>query len=307
MIHPIYLPFSEQQILSHFAEVRGVSPSKRAKYLRYYMASIGRYADYCQRNPDRKSKSLREMRLPCQVEKDERFWVAASMMTIFHSQNRTQEFISLLRRAYGDEPPVEGVSSWNECVSDSLYLYFEANLPSPPSYKSWLQRHLSERQIIPYLLDGAFGKTGTRYRKNLEGATEVDALLLNSDNGFALMIEAKVVSDISCEITYDLMRNQIARNIDVMLERNDRLCHPLNRRDPAKTLFLLVTPRLFKDIPKSHLYGFKFNEYKSDPSSLGLDLPHRTDCDWKDLSKRLGWLTWEDFRDVNKDCCKWLA
>ncbi|GAI40104.1 unnamed protein product, partial [marine sediment metagenome] len=75
---------------------------------------------------------------------------------------------------------------------------------------------------------------------------------------------------------------------------------------PEKTLFLMITPKLFKDNPTSRLYGYKFNEYKNNPSSLAQDLPHRKDCDWQNMSKRLGWLSWEDFRNVNKDCCKWL-
>lgn len=146
----------------------------------------------------------------------------------------------------------------------------------------------------------------TDAKVNLEGPTNVDAMLLNSKNGFAVVIEAKVLSDISYEITYDTMRNQIARNIDVMLEKNNKLCHPLDKRDPEKTLFLLITPKLFKDNPSSRLYGYKFNEYKTNPESLSGDLPHRTNCDWPNISRRLGWLTWEDFKSVNNNCCRWL-
>lgn len=129
---------------------------------------------------------------------------------------------------------------------------------------------------------------------------------MNPKNGFAVIIEAKVLSDISYEITYDTMRNQIARNIDVMLESNKELCDPLNKRDPDKTLFLLVTPKLFKDNPSSRLYGYKFNKYKTNPKSLSADLPHRKNCDWQNISSRLGWLTWEDFKSVNRNCCLWL-
>ena len=102
------------------------------------------------------------------------------------------------------------------------------------------------------------------------------------------------------------MRNQIARNIDVMLEKNENLCDPLNKRDPEKTLFLLITPKLFKENPSNRLYGYKFNEYKTRPESLSDDLPHRKNYDWQSISRRLGWLTWEDFKDVNKNCCRWL-
>jgi len=155
-----------------------------------------------------------------------------------------------------------------------LSLFFEANLPSPRSYKEWLSENIAKSQFIPYVLASAHNK------RNLEGATNVDAILLNPGNGFAVIVEAKVLSDISYQITYDVMRNQIARSIDVMLEKNDTLCDPLDKRNPEKALFLLITPKLFKDNPTGRLYGYKFNEYKNNPGSLARDLPHRKDCDW---------------------------
>jgi len=302
MMHPIYLPFTKQQLLSHFADVKrnGVCIKNR-RHLKYYKNSIKRYNEYLANNSDRKGKPLNEMRFPCQIEKDERFWTATCMMTMFYSSNRLQEFVHLFNNTYGDIPPVTGINFWEECFNGELYLFFEANLPSPKLYKEWLLRNLTKRHFIPYIWDSAHGK------KNLEGATNVDAMLLNPKNGFAVIIEAKVLSDISVQITYDVMRNQIARNIDVMMDKNDGLCYPLDKRESEKTLFLLITPKLFKDNPSSRLYGYKFNEYKNNPSSLAQDLPHRKDCDWQKISKRLGWLSWEDFKNVNKDCCQWLG
>jgi hypothetical protein len=222
-------------------------------------------------------------------------------MTVFHSKTQADELIKLFRRAYGDVPPLAEFGSWEECVRGELHLFFEANLPSPKSYTTWLRENLPYRQFIPYILDSDNG------RKNLEGPTNVDAILLNSKSGFAIVCEAKVLSDISYQVTYDVMRNQIARNVDVMLANNRKLCPPLQERDPEKTLFLLLTPRTFQDNPSSRLFGYKFNQYKNNPESLGQDLPHRIDCDWTTISKRLGWLTWEDFKDVNQDCCGWLS
>jgi hypothetical protein len=300
IIHQKYLPFSEEQLFSHFAHVGAGREAERKKYLGYYRRSAENYKTYCQANPDRKEKTLRETKVPCQIEKDERFWTAACMMTIFYSRNRAGELIKLLKLAYGDHPPVEGIECWEECCSGDLALFFETQFPSPHSYKVWLSKNLITRQFIPYILDSA------RDKPNLEGPTHVDALLLNSQNGFAVVFEAKVLSDISVEITYDLMRNQLARNIDVMLEKNDSLNYPLNKRIPERTLFLLVTPRLFRDDPTSRLYGYKFMEYKKDPNALARDLPQRTNCNWGNVTQKLGWLTWEDFRSVNKDCCRWL-
>jgi hypothetical protein len=222
-------------------------------------------------------------------------------MTVFYSRKRTSQFIELLKRAYGEIPSTKDSTSWEDCVNGKLHLFFEPNLPSPLIYKEWLRENQRDRHIIPYVHDSAVEK------KALEGPTNVDALLLNSTTGFAVVMEAKVLSDISHDITYDVMRNQIARNVDVMLEPNGNLCDPLNRRDPDKTLFLLVTPRIFKDNPASRLYGYKMNEYMEDSKSLQKDLKHREGVDWKALAKRIGWLTWEEFRAVNGNCCAWLG
>ena len=300
MMHPIYMPFTEEQLESHFARVkkgRECLPAAK-KHLDYYKKSLSGYRN-C---PERKElrKSLEEIKRPCQVEKDEKFWTAACLMTVFHSKTQAAELIKLFRKAYGDVPPLSEFGSWEECVKGELHLFFETNLPSPKPYTAWLRENLNNRQLIPYILDSDNGK------KNLEGPTNVDAILMNSDNGFALIVEAKVLSDISYQVTYDVMRNQIARNVDVMLDKNPLLAPPLDERDPEKTLFLLLTPRRFQENPASRLYGYKFNEYKSNPEMLGQDLPHRTDCDWTAISKRLGWLSWEDFKGVNEDSCRWL-
>ena len=301
MVHEKYMPFTEEQLLSHFADVKRYGkPFKNTKHLDYFRKSKERYISFCNNNPDRKGKPYKEIRFPCQIEKDEKFWVAACMMTIFHNPKRTEQLVHLLKRAYGDSPPLKGTSTWEYCLSGDLHLFFEANLPSPRLYKKWVSKNLSKRHFIPHVLDSAYNKTG------LEGATDVDALLVNSDNGFAVLIEAKVLSDISYDVTFDVLRNQIVRNIDVMLEKNEQLCDPLDKRDPEKTLFLLLTPKVFKDNPGSRLYGYKFNDYKSNPQSIAQDLPHRLDYDWQNISSRLGWLTWEDFHSVNKDCCVWL-
>lgn len=287
MMHQIHFPFTEEQLLSHFAEVRKNGRCiKNFNHSNYYRNSIERYRKYVTANPARRGKPLKETKWPCQLEKDERFWIARSLMKIFYSPNRLSELIRIFRNVYGDSPPVD-LDSWQKCFEGKLCLFFEPNLPSPKSYKEWLRQNLTKRHLIPYVLDSAYGK------KNLEGSTNVDAILLNPENGFAVIIEAKVLSDISVQISYDVLRNQIARNIDVMLEKNECLCSPLNLRKPERTLFLLVTPKIFKENPTSRLYGYKMNDYISNPESIGCDLIHRN-CNWKEISKRLGWITWTD-------------
>jgi hypothetical protein len=99
--------------------------------------------------------------------------------------------------------------------------------------------------------------------------------------------------------------SQLARNIDVMLDRQDDLPAPLCKRDPAVSCFVLLTPELFRDQPRSRLYGWLLKEYRERPSAIGEDLPHRT-SDWNGVSQRIGWATFEDCRRVEPTACAWL-
>ena len=50
---------------------------------------------------------LSKMKAPCQIQKDERFWVAACMMHFFFlkGDERTERFTQLLQRRFGKQPP----------------------------------------------------------------------------------------------------------------------------------------------------------------------------------------------------------
>lgn len=306
MIDSVHLPFSEDKLKQHFAVIKSGS-SDSDRHVKYYLQSAERYHRFQADHSDRRSMALSDLKTPCQIEKDERFWVVAALMRLYHDPERVAHFSSLLVRRFGSAPPCEGLPTWKECLDGKLHLYFEVSLPSPPAYKRWLKENLEKRQIIPYIQDASLKRGAETRRSNLEGPTHVDAVLLNEDNGFAVLIEAKVLSDCSYQVSFDTMRNQIARNIDVMLEHNHNLPAPLNLRNPDRTLFALLTPQLFRDNPHSRLYGWLMNDYQQNPSSLQRDLPHREDVDWAALSKRLGWLTWEDCEQVLPGACPWLA
>ncbi len=303
-----YLPFKEDVLIKHFVLV-GKNTKANRNHLNYYKKSIIKYESYKKNKKSIFGKPLCETSRPCQIQKDERFWTVNTLMNIYHNKNRVNDLCMLFEKAFGKKVPISiEIDSWEECLnSDNLKLYFEVDLPSPPSYKNNLcslykEDKIQKHQIIPFIIASAHDK------KILEGSTQVDALILNPDNGFNILIEAKVLSDISIGVTYDVVRNQIARNIDVMLEKNERLCNPLKKRDPYKSLFLLLTPKLFKDNPTSRLYGYKIREYQDKnkgKDALLKDLPHREEEDLQDIPSRIGWLTWEDFKEVNKKCSPW--
>lgn len=301
IIEPIYLPFSRIQLEKHFAP--GHSENAK-KYLNYYLNSVKRFKEHVR---VKDGVTISDSKLPRQLEKDERFWVVTCLLNYYYSDNRNDLFSNLLSATFGEKPPIEDLSSWGECLQgDNLQLYFEVALPSPESYKVWLAKSLPSRHFIPYVLDAARHKSGMKNRLDLEGATHVDALLINPDKRFAILFEAKVLSDISCHITYDVMRNQLIRNIDVMLEDNKEMPVPLSSRLPAHTLFVLLTPQMFRDNPSSRYYGLLYNEYKKDPQAIKRDLPHRADQDLSQIGRRIGWLTWEQCEAQFPSSCPWL-
>lgn len=301
VIHDIYLPFTEAQLLGHFA-----SPIKEnqdvERHLAYYRESVKRLAEFNAGPPPTGRNARSAIRRARQIEKDERFWVASALMGIFHSVDAPARWEDLMTTTFGEEPPLPGFMAWGEALRAPLRLYFETSLPSPPSYRSWLRNHIDQRALVPYIREAA-ATAGDR----LEGPTHVDALLLSEETGFAVLFEAKALSDVDSKISFDVMRNQIARNVDVMLESNPGLAEPLCRRDPDRTCFALLTPQVFKDNPHSRLYGWLLHRYWQDPDALALDLRHRGDVDWHSVSRRLGWVTFEDCDRISPGACRWFV
>ena len=238
VLHQTYLPFTAEQLREHFAPVAG--PGERDRHLQYYLASVeeARKYDELIRHGARPTRA--QTRLGRQMEKDERFWLATALMRLYHADDgigREKLFARLLERA-GLRPPPD-YPRWEDALAGALDLFFEVNLPSPGRYRAWLRDHLAERTPIPYLKEQAEAP-GAR----LEGTTKADAMLLAPASGVAVIFEAKVLSDISTHVTFDLARNQLARSIDVMLEANPTLPAPLSLRKPERTFLVLLTPTL---------------------------------------------------------------
>lgn len=209
---------------------------------------------------------------------------------------------SLLEGAFGGTPPIDDIATWNDCISGDMSLVLEAALPSPSLYVNWLREHIGLQHLVPYVLDAA-RRTSAR---TLEGPTRVDAVVVNKSNGFSHLVEAKVLSDLSYQVSFDMLRNQLARTIDVMLEPGNGLPFPLSLRRPGRSLCILLSPAAFKRQPSSRLYGWLFAEYSRDPAALERDLPHRSQTDWATVSQRLGWMTFEDIRAQVPEACPWL-
>lgn len=302
-----YLPFGETELLEHFVKV-GKKQTVNKNHLIPYIRSINNYLKYKNEYKNIVGKPLSKTKKPCQIQRDERFWTANTLMQVYHSSERLKQLVLLFEKAFGKKVPHSlKLASWKDCFeSPNLKLYFEVSLPSPEKYKAYLKDIYNEGkankpQIIPYILASSHKK------KPLEGSTKVDAMMINPDNGFAIVFEAKVLSDISICTTYDLLRNQIIRNIDMMLDNKSKNS-PLDKRIPERTLFVLLTPKIFKVNSTSRLYGYKMRDYTDRVRGVDFlhkDLPHREREELEDVPSRIGWLTWQDFNDVNSLCSPW--
>ena len=272
--------------------------------IEYYLRSAARYHKHTPE--DRLRNVIGELKYPRQIEKDERFWTAATLLTFQYSGSPKEQWTKLLIKCFGERPLIAGFDSWAQLLGNNPTFLLEAPLPSPPGYSKWLRENIKSRNLVRYVLDSVEKNQAAK----LEGFTHADAILISEDTGFSVVFESKVMSDVSCQVTFDGARNQIARIIDVMLEPPvGHTGDALGARKPGLSYFALLTPGLFKEIPSARLYGWLMNDYRKNPTALRRDLPNRKDdpIDWASLAKRIGWITWEDCNEILRGACKWLS
>lgn len=286
ILHPELLPFTAAQLMEHFAPVPGDSGSDPERHLAAWRARISQAAT----KPDDF------------LDRDETMWTAGSLVAAQRSDDPAATWSSLLAPVFGPRPPIEGLDTWQECVAGDLRLFLEVGLPSPRRYQEFLRARLRARHPLHRRV--AIGEAQTT--RPLEGRTHLDALLLNRSNGFAVHFESKVLSDVDTKITFDALRNQLARNLDCMAEAPRPGDGPLSDRDPERSLFALLTPELFRRHWQSRLYGHLLREYQTDAAALQRDLPHRSGVECASLSRRIGWLSFEDIAAAVPGACTWL-
>jgi hypothetical protein len=313
VIHPVYLPFTYDCLAEHFAPVGAGGPT--CQHGHYYRKGAQAAALHEGQHAGGLAHTAACAALDHQVEKDERFWITAALLHAFHSHDRLGALAAVLSDALGGVPPIEGgFPNWRAALGpvDDLRLFFEANLPSPPTYKHHLGANLAEHVLLPKDRAVAEAK-GRAYEDSasslgpaLEGRTWVDAILVSKATGTAVVFEAKVLSDASGHTTYDATRNQLARTIDVLLDRNEGLSAHLAARLPARTCFVLVTPRMFQKQRSTRLYGHLMTEYSSGTELLSEHLPHRGADQLASVPQRLGWTSWERIAELVPGACGWL-
>lgn len=113
------------------------------------------------------------------------------------------------------------------------------------------------------------GQPLTPYR-NIEGNSYIDMALgsvelrAGTQSGIAYsaeagsdvcFVEAKYLSDLSTKTEHSLLRNQMDRVIENLLNFES------NGVYPKKVVFTILTPKIYKENPGARLYSYKFDEY----------------------------------------------
>jgi hypothetical protein len=114
--------------------------------------------------------------------------------------------------------------------------------------------------------------------KPVEGDTEVDIAL--DGPGVLWFMEAKLHSDLSASTTYDPTRNQLVRNVDVLLEQ---------ARGRRAVMSLIVLDRR-----PDRLHTQLVAQYRADPRALHALLPHRSRAELDAIIGDLRVILWAD-------------
>ncbi|MDH5268113.1 MAG: hypothetical protein OEW62_10610 [Candidatus Bathyarchaeota archaeon] len=152
----------------------------------------------------------------------------------------------------------------HEHVEELIDVSFEKQLETPKGYLGWLTREVGTHHVR-YVREQR--KEHVKRGRRLEANTHVDTVI--ETKNLLILIEVKFTSDISPQTTYNSIRNQLARTIDVGISEAEKR--------QKKLVVLLCSPSEFYH-KKSRLYYYKLQEY-SDFHRV------REDICWRDLEE----------------------
>ena len=150
-------------------------------------------------------------------------------------------------------------------------LHFWRPVASPSAYEAASRERMRTSQL-------ATERERAADPRPVEGISEIDVVLESAS--YLLFVEAKLGSDIKTFTTRDPSRNQIARNIDCVLES-------AGSREPV--FWMLV-----RDRDPNRAYVQMIEAYRTQPELLHRHLPHRDPQQLRRIAERLTILRWRD-------------
>lgn len=269
----------QEEIESYFDPAHHMS-GRAGRYKNYFISLVDRASGIRKRGGASTAEEL-------QYYKDESIITLYTFISIDKIGQTTigkDIWRNIFHKAFQDE---ETLSEVNDLLKSRGRLTLENPLPPPQEIKNKIIQWVKVNpHPIKYIRDKFV-------ESRVEDPSMADATLVFGGGGpdgskaqATVCFECKFMSDISPETKYHFARNQIARNLDV-----GRLLYP------DGFYFVLVTPSIFKS-DRSRLYSYKMQEYQGDNlQAFKQDLLFGSDLADEDvtrLSRRIGWVTWEE-------------
>ena len=201
-------------------------------------------------------------------------WVTWNFFQILQSQYPSGWFGHLVAAARRRNP--ELIFNFDDQLLPTLKLW--AAVSAPPLYESRSRARMQGSGNAAWIARAEMPDP-------VEGSSEIDIVLGHEE--YLLYIEAKLGSDISLRTSHDPERNQIARNIDCVMEQ-------AGNRIPM--FWMLV-----RDEDPSRAYVQLMKSYRRNPELLAAALPHRDPAALRSLARNLAVLLWSDFAELT--CC----
>ncbi len=198
-------------------------------------------------------------------------WVTWNMFALLRQTATAAWWPALVSLAKQDKPALQLPDGWEEVPEIILW----QRTSSPSAY----ERASRERMRTSMDVDW---QARARSAKPVEGESEIDIILKSSV--LTVFIEAKLGSDISGYTTYDPSRNQIARNIDVLLETCEH----------TQPIFWM----LVRDKGPARAYTQLMRAYSEQVEVLAVALPHRSLDRLAFVASNLALIRWCDLLSV---------